>query len=168
MPMNENDIQTAYRRFARKITQQSDKQVFVVSGAPGCGKSTYVKKNATNRDIVLDLDELCNAIQGASGIHQDHKAVLSAALAARDAIYNEIENKTGEWERAFVITADPDDLKVTNLVRRFSAEHIKINASREECINRIMNDPSRKGEEERQIQIVDDWFNRQWFLNGDD
>ena len=166
--MNENELKAAYRKFARKIVHKDGKPVFVVSGAPGSGKSTYVKNNATNKDIVLDLDELCKAIQGASGIHQDHKAVLSAALAARDAIYNEIENETGEWERAFIITADPDDHKVLDLVRRFSAEHIKIKASREECISRIMNDPTRKGDEERQTRIVDDWFNRQLFLNGDD
>lgn len=156
--MNDKALQTIYRRWAREFYPDSQRPVFVVSGAPGSGKSTYVRKNATDQDLILDMDALCCAIQGAASLHQDHSVVLPAALAAREAIYEEIENQTGEWKRAFIITANPDRQKVSELVRRFSAEHIEMKASREECKNRVVNDPARKGEEERQCQIVDNWF----------
>ena len=54
--MNDKALQTIYRRWAREFYPDSQRPVFVVSGAPGSGKSTYVRENATDQDLILDMD----------------------------------------------------------------------------------------------------------------
>lgn len=149
----------AMRSLVNKLTRTGSKKVFVISGAPGSGKSTYVQKAKKNGDLVVDLDLIASALQGSTERHPDFEPVMDAVLATRDAIYKTIENRKGKWNNAYVITSNPSDLFVTALAGKLSAEVVKMDTSLEECKNRIQNDTSRR-EPEKDVSLVDKWFSK--------
>lgn len=149
----------AMRSLVNKLIGSGTKKVFVISGAPGSGKSTYVQKAKKNGDLVVDLDLIASALQGSTEGHPDYEPVMDAVLATRDAIYKTIENRKGKWNNAYVITSNPSGLFVTTLAGRLSAEVVKMDTSLEECKDRISKDISRR-DPEKDMSLVDEWFSK--------
>ena len=148
-----------YKKLLRAI-KRTQPEVIVVSGAPGSGKSTYVRENKTDQSIVVDLDSICDAIQGGTNAHKDHSTVLNTGLQIRELLYREIEEKNDEWDKAFIIAASPDRNKVEKLIRRFNAKEVKMKATREQCISQIRKDASRKGREDVYIRLANEWYDK--------
>ena len=159
------DKQHALRRLARQLGGQKEKPVYLICGAPGSGKSTWVRQNAGKNDLILDLDDICAALSG-HGAHEDHRSVLRAALAAREAILDHIRDREGGWERAYVITTAnrPDAL---SLAQRLSAQIVKMQAAPEQIREQIYGDATRAGREDYYIGLAEQWLqaNSDW---GDD
>lgn len=152
-------VNAAMKRFVRELlgTNENSKQVFIVSGAPGSGKSTYTRQNKRPGDIVIDLDLLAAALQGETTPHPDYDPVMDAVLAAREAVYQTIEERNGKWNRAFVITSSPDPKTVKDIADRLDGEIIKMQATKEQCIQHIRSDSTRT-DIERDIRLAEDWF----------
>lgn len=135
-------------------------RVFLISGAPGSGKSTYVRNNKKFGDLVLDLDFIGAALIGEpENIHKSYDNLLSIVLAVRETIYNAIANNKGNWKRAFVITTQANVLELNSIAQRLKAEIIIMNTSKEECLRRIKNDFSRKHRQNLFERLVIEWFN---------
>lgn len=132
------------------------KKVYLVTGCIGSGKSTYVKENAGENDIIFDLDEINKAMGGK--IHEGAEKRLPILLAMREAAFAEIARRSGDWENAYIITSSSDRAKVGRLLKTLSAEEVAMNASLEECKQRILKDESRL-DKDFQIQLAEDWFN---------
>ena len=59
--------------------------VFLVCGSPASGKTTYVAQHKSGKDLVVDLDYLCAALNGETGnVHLNHAPILSVALEVRE------------------------------------------------------------------------------------
>src|SRR3990167_4665266 len=69
-------------------------KVVVVCGPPGSGKSTYVAEHRKPHDIAVDLDALMAAISGRDW-YDESPAHLTFAMAARDGIFNRLEQASG-------------------------------------------------------------------------
>lgn len=134
------------------------KKVYIINGAPGAGKTTYVQNHKTNKDLVVDLDYLCAALNATGNLYQDHEPVLSVALHLQELLYQIIEDLDGKWETAWVITASPDRYAVTELARRLGGEIITIGTSLDQCIRNIQNDSRRTGSKDRMIGLTQKWF----------
>jgi predicted kinase len=120
--------------------------VFIVVGAPGSGKSSYVREHMEQGDIVFDLNSLCVTLMGAEDrTHADHGAALAVALDMREAFYSAVEHRKGRWLKAWIITSTSDDDEVSDLARRLEAEVVTIDATLEDCIRHIQADETRTG-----------------------
>lgn len=105
-----------YRMMLRDLFPEYDtKRVFVINGSPGSGKSTYVKSKIKQGDIALDFDKLTAALALDDALYGDRKPQLDVALAAREAIFEQIQYRLGDWQNAYVITASNDPKKVERL-----------------------------------------------------
>ncbi|KKK68634.1 hypothetical protein LCGC14_2942110, partial [marine sediment metagenome] len=74
-------------------------KVTVVCGPPGAGKTSYVQERARWGDLIVDVDAIFAAI-GGTAEHGHPPNLLTAALAARDALINSIDANPG---RAWII-----------------------------------------------------------------
>ena len=148
----------AYRRLLRMMDGKT-KEVIVVTGAPGSGKSTFVKNESTGKDLVVDLDAICKAITGTgNSLHSDFSSILPVALKIRDVLYTAIENQEGDWEKAYVISSAPQRRTVTELIRKFGGTEHRMQTTREQCVTQIRDDESRKGRQEEFIRLANEWY----------
>ena len=151
-------MDTYTKRFQGYVEKQAEKRVIVVSGAPGSGKSTFVKSKIRQGDIALDFDTLTAALALDDKLYGNRKPQLDVALAAREAIFTEIQNRRGDWKTAYVITARKEPERVQELCDRLGAELIRMEATAEECRERIRNDARRDGFTDVYLALVDEWF----------
>lgn len=141
------------------------KQIYVVTGSPGSGKSTYAKKNAGANDIVFDLDEINKALGG--GLHEENRKSLGVALAMRSAAIEELAKKEGPWERAFFITASPDKEEIRKLCEALGAEEIRMETTLEQCKENILRDDTR-ADKGKYIELAEKWHRGSENMNIDE
>lgn len=160
--MEGKDTTGAMRDMLAKMFPEryKEKKVYIVHGAPGSGKTTYVQEHRSADDLVVDMDYLCAALNASDALYEDHESVLGLALKIRECIFGEIESRAGKWENAWVITASADQHEVSNLARRLRGEVVPMNVSRERCIQNIVNDPRRFGCADRFVSLANKWYEK--------
>ena len=80
-------------------------RIVLVVGPPGAGKSTYVAEHAGGQDIVVDYDQLAQAL----GQSSTHSSKLSeAARKARGAVLTGLRRGEFDADRAWIISAAAD------------------------------------------------------------
>ena len=120
------------------------KNVFIVSGAPGSGKTTYVKNHKKAGDLVIDLDYICAALQLETNAHANHDSVWRMAVCARDSLYPFIANRFGDCNDCWIVTAEARQDKLKELARMVRAtDTIEINTTLAENLKQIERDKSR-------------------------
>ena len=131
--------------------------VIVVCGSPASGKTTYVKKNMHKGDLIIDLDLIYEAITG-SDSRERRPELLPFMFAVRDTLYNKLDQWNG-IDRAWIIACLPKAYDRENISKRFNAEIVLINKTRQECMQQAMNDSTRTNDMSLQLKIITEWFN---------
>lgn len=86
--------------------------------------------------------------------------LLDTVFDIRDYIYELIANRKIKAKNIWVIAGLPDTAKRLQLYNKLKADSmIFIEATKEECIRRAFDDDKRKNKD-RQIRIINDWFER--------
>lgn len=85
--------------------------LYVVTGPPAAGKSTWVREHAQPGDVVVDYDLLAVALSAPSnGTTHDHRgAVRSVAFRARSAAIREALRHAGEVDVYVIHSLPPAD-----------------------------------------------------------
>lgn len=160
--MNESDReplrQLLVALFHKEEPTTDTKSVFVINGPPGAGKTTWALQKMTPGDMLIDMDFLCAALGGTTELYNDHAPVLGPALAMQETLYQTIEQRKGEWQSAYVVTASPDKNAVAALVRRLGAQLVMIETPLDECISRIESDGRRIGKQSLFVDLAKQWF----------
>mgnify|MGYP001458519206 CR=1 FL=1 len=72
--------------------------IFVVTGPPAAGKTTWVLDNARHGDIIIDYDRIAAALTVDSDGHQHPRTILGAARAARQAAIDHALTTTADCD----------------------------------------------------------------------
>ena len=100
-------------------------------GSSCSGKSTYVRNNANNKDLVFDFDTIHQAISNnPSHIHIDN--LKRYVFDVRDALYKRL--KKDKTTNAWIINSSPLKQVRKQLVEELDARIIYIQRSKEECL----------------------------------
>ena len=127
----------------------------VVYGCPCSGKSTYIREHAGESDIIYDYDALLLA----STTRENHLTQRHAGhwvlMSIREAMINKAvrdKNIDSLWIQCRWLT---DNLR--EMLENVDTEEVFINATKEECYDRLMQDDRRPDKDEWKT-VIDAWF----------
>lgn len=119
------------------------KKVYLVIGSVCSGKSTFVKESAGHNDVILDMDSIWEAISINERYHKPN-SIKSMALSIRNTMIEQIGMRNFEGN-AYVLSTESRARPRQDLITRINADEIiYLKSSREECIERLYNDPIRQ------------------------
>ncbi|MED4061693.1 HNH endonuclease signature motif containing protein [Priestia megaterium] len=128
---------------------EKPKQVFVVYGAPCSGKSTWVNSVAGSDDLILDVDKIWECISICDKYHKPNR-LKQNVFGIRDCLLEQVKMRVGKWKNAYIIGTYPLKMDRERLADKLGASLIFIEASKDECMSRAVNDEWKK--------FIDDWF----------
>ena len=104
--LNPDNIQLVSHRSHNEMHARfgfmAQKKVYYVYGAPCSGKSTFVRENKGNSDLIVDVDLLWQAVTGGE-LYIKPDALKAPVFALRDSLLDVVRMRASKWERAYVI-----------------------------------------------------------------
>lgn len=134
-----------------------ERKVYIVYGSACSGKSSFVNENKTDGDLILDLDNIYQMLSNERRYKKVNQ-IKPIVFAVRETILEQIKMRSGTWRNAWVIGSLPYARDRQTLAERLNAETIFIDATQEECYERLENDPERQAVYEEWRQYIDEWF----------
>lgn len=122
--------------------------IHVIIGAPCAGKSTFVKENAKDGDVIVDFDLIAKALGAKEHLPTGH--IKSASFKAREAVIDYILKSDCE---AWIIHTSPNEQQMKSY-EEAGAEIVSIDTDFETCMERAQDRP--EGTE----QIIRDYFGK--------
>jgi len=110
-------------------------KVYIVFGSPRAGKTTFVKHTAGSKDIILDIDNLWQAISN-NARYVKPKGLTRNIYGIRDCIIDQVKIRLGQWNNAYIITTSCNPIELKGLKDRLNAELIHIEEEKEICLQR--------------------------------
>ena len=131
-------------------------RAYLVWGAPGSGKTTYVRKHMQPGDVVIDLDLIGRALSMADKTDVPRN-VERIAYDIRDYLYNRIAQRELDAKRVWVVASLPKYEQRQQIANQLNAELIYIESTFHECYTHILHDDERK-DKAMQLAIIEKWF----------
>lgn len=133
--------------------------IVVVTGPPCGGKSFYVKQNVSVGDIIIDMDDIAQAIEFESSHHDYSDITRAIARAARNAAVSEtLKRMQGERRRtAYIIHTDPPP-EMRRTYRAMGARFVEQDPGKQTCLERVKNRP---GVNQKLVkQVLDEYYSK--------
>lgn len=133
-----------------------ERKVYIITGAACSGKTTFVKERMQTGDIVLDIDDLWQTISGQPRYIKPN-ALKPIVFNMRLALKEQIAKGAGSWRNAYIIESLPlatDRKREAERYKAHNCEIITMEASREECLNRLYIMPNG-----RDIKLYEEYIN---------
>lgn len=130
--------------------------VYIVWGSPASGKTTLVSERMTPGDLVVDLDNLKQAIS-LQPTFDAAPGILKIALSLRDYLYELIAARAVDCPHVWIIATLPRRSEREELAAKLDAELIHCPADYHECIRRAGEDNSRR-DKTLQRAMIDKYF----------
>lgn len=136
------------------------KKVYLITGASCSGKTSFVKERATDGDIVVDIDDIWEFVTRGKRYYKP-KWAQSIVFAIRDAMIDKIitTKLNGTWHNAFVIESLPFGSDRDNRASQLQAEVIEMEATEEECLQRLYENPNGRNIRDYE-KYIKDYFRR--------
>ncbi|MBC2722023.1 HNH endonuclease signature motif containing protein [Desulfosporosinus sp.] len=142
-----------HKRSAAKLVRA----VFMVYGPPLAGKKTYTQDRMWPGDLIVDIDAIYTAISGQPW-YSKPDSLLKNVRVVHSQLLDNIRTRFGRWDRAWILGGYPDKYKREKLADDLGAELVFIEASKDQCLERLKTDPIRKKHEAEWTGYIDKWF----------
>lgn len=150
--LNPDNILLIHHKCHNKIHERFGgfrQTVYIVYGSPCSGKSTWVNDVAYDDDLIVDMDMIWECICKSDRYNKPNR-LKTNAFGIRDTLIDMIKCRRGMWRNAYVIGTYPLASDRERLAGLLGAELIYIEATREECLDRCVNDEWKN--------YVNDWW----------
>ena len=138
-------------------TGMKRRRVYLVYGAPCAGKRTWVEQNKSDGDLIVDIDSIWECVSGEKRYtHPDR--LKQVVFRLRDAALDAVKYRAGKWRTCYIIGGYPLQSERDRLARELNAEQIFIDATEEECLERLRADERRDTKEFS--EYIRTWFER--------
>ena len=160
--LNPDNIMLIHHRCHNKIHQKlctTDKRaVYVVYGAPCSGKSSFVRDNMEQGDLVIDIDNIWQCISGCDRYIKPAR-LNACAFVLRDTLLEQVRYRTGKWLTAWIIGGYPLTAERERLCKSLGAREIFIDTTRDECLQRL-NEANDGRDVAEWTRYISDWFEK--------
>lgn len=135
-------------------------RVKLVCGPPAAGKTSYVLQHFSVDDIIIDLDLIARDL----GVDRAQTSDLIATLLEeRNRRLADLANEPRARVAWVVLTAPSRSLRrwwcqALGVIRY---DLVVLTARRDVLVQRILTDPDRQAVQQKQIEAVDRWFERE-------
>ena len=110
--------------------------IYVISGPPCSGKSTYIKENAKSGSIVIDMDRIALALTTEDIVHHAYsKAIKTLAITTRKTAVKKALT-LGNVVDVYIIDTEPSQENKA-MYSWYKAKHITLSPPLEEVLQRI-------------------------------
>ncbi len=130
------------------------KKVYLVYGSSCSGKTTWVREQMGDNDIVLDIDDLWEYVSKKPRYIKPN-TYKDLVFALWREYQEQIKMRTGYWENAFIITSEPLSTQRKRIADSFNAELIHIDTSKQVCLERLYSNPNGRNISEYEKYILD-------------
>lgn len=121
----------------------------VITGHPLTGKSTFVRNNAKNGDVVIDLDEIARALTITTESHQYPLHIRQLAILARQTVISRVLAMNLSNLDVWLIHADPNERQLKQYLARGAKIH-KCTATPAELNERLL---TRTPENQAKVKV---------------
>lgn len=141
-----------HNRFGGQNTRP-EKKVYLITGAPCSGKTTFARERMQAGDLIVDIDDIWQQISGQPR-YTKPDSVGPLVFKTRDTQEELVKMGAGTWRNAFIIRSLPLPMDRTRMAERLGAEVITIDTPKETCLERLRNNPQGRnvGEYEKHIE----------------
>lgn len=150
-----------HNRFGFGGSNTPEKKVYLITGASCSGKTSFVRERLEPNDIVLDIDDIWQMVSGQPRYIKPN-SLKPIVFKIRDEIKDLISKGLGTWRNAYVLESLPsksDREREANKYRAFNVEIITMEATKEECLNRLLQNP--QGRDIKSYQgYIEEYFAR--------
>lgn len=158
--LNPDNIALVHHRCHNLIHNKlahTQRQVFLVWGAPLSGKTSYVKDAAVEGDLIVDIDSIWECVSGCERYEKPQR-LKSVVFAVRDTLIDCVRYRRGKWQNAYIIGGYPYKSERERLATELGAREIMIEATKEECRGRLKENEKRDQKEWE--KYIENWFNQ--------
>ena len=142
-----------------------ERKVYIVTGAACSGKTTFARERMQEGDIVLDIDDIWQLLSGQPRYIKPN-ALKPVVFNTRQALKEQIAKGAGSWRNAYIIESLPlatDRKREAERYKAHNTEIITMEASREECLNRLYTMPNGRDVKAYE-QFINNYFDE--YTNG--
>ena len=129
--------------------------VKVVYGCPCSGKSTFIRENAGENDLIYDYDDLLLAATTRTKHLTDRHPAHYTILSLRKQMIDEARDG-GRIETLWLQCGWPTDT-VRKMLDGIDSEDVFIRATKQQCYERLDGDETRPDKDEWRA-VIDSWF----------
>lgn len=158
--LNPELIQLVHHRCHNKIHNKlgyTKKEIFLVYGSPMSGKESWVKENAEDGDLIVDIDNIWECVSGLER-YKKPPCLNAVVFGIRDYLMDSVKVRRGRWNNAYIIGGFPLISERERLVRELGCREIYIESTREECLKRLELSKDRDKSEWK--KFIEDWWRR--------
>lgn len=140
--LNPDNIKLIHHKCHNRIHKRFEgftQRVFLIYGSPCSGKSTWVKNNANNDDLIIDIDAIWECICFSDKYHKPNK-LKANAFAIRDCLMEQVMMRKGKWLNAYIVGGYPLASDRQRISTMLGAEQIFIDETEETCLSRCKNE----------------------------
>lgn len=145
-----------HNRFNGVAANRIERKVYIITGPSCSGKTTFVRERIQEGDIVLDIDDLWEMVSGQPRYIKPN-ALKPIIFNLRNEIKDQIAKGVGTWRNAYIIESLPLATDRKREVERYKAHNVELitmEATKEECLNRLMLNPSGRNIKDYERYII--------------
>lgn len=150
--------QQAHNEIHARFGYCAQRKVYIVHGAPCSGKSSFVDSIKGNSDLIVDIDNLWQAVTGVR--YYKPPALKDHVFAMRKVLLETVKTRAGNWERCYIIEGLPFKAERDRMRDVYGAELIHIDTDEQTCLERLQTDDSRREYVGEWQKYIADYFIR--------
>lgn len=144
-----------HNRIHNKLVM-GERQVFIVYGSPLSGKSSWVRENKCEGDLIVDIDRLWECVSGCQPYTKPPR-LNGIVFPLYNQLLDLVRYRQGKWLNAYVIGGYPLISERERLSRELGARLVYIDTDKSTCLERLNINPNGRNIEEW-TGFIERWF----------